>query len=123
MNKTGKKRDLVISAFLGVCATAFGGTTSYQYDALGRLSVVTEGAAVVRYYYDPAGNRTQKQTQGGAATTIAMPNANLIEKQGSVVLSVNVGGSSPGGTVSFYEGGTFLGSTALTGGTAIVEII
>ena len=123
MTNSTKKSAFLISALLGVCAAANAGTTSYQYDALGRLSVVTEGAAVVRYYYDPAGNRTQKQTQGGAATTIAMPNANLIEKQGSVVLKASVGGSSPGGTVSFYEGGTFLGSTTLTGGTAIVEII
>src|SRR6185436_15108016 len=60
------------------CACAIAGSTTYQYDALGRISVVTEGAAVVHYYYDPAGNRTQKQTQGGTATTLTMPSSNAV---------------------------------------------
>lgn len=112
-----------ISTLLAAGSSPLASTTSYQYDALGRVSVVTEGAAIVRYYYDAAGNRTQKQTQGGTATTIAMPSSSAVERGGSVVLTVTVGGTSPGGWVSFYEGTTFLGSAQVTNGTATVELI
>jgi YD repeat-containing protein len=56
-----------VLAFLAASGGSSAGTTSYQYDALGRVRVVTEGSAIVPYYYDAAGNRTQKQTQGGTA--------------------------------------------------------
>jgi len=113
----------VILALFGTCAGAFAGTTSYQYDALGRISGVTEGAAVVRYSYDPAGNRKQKQTTGGAATTLTIPSSTAVEHSGSVVLNVTVGGASATGTVNFYEGSTFLGSTTIIGGVATVELM
>lgn len=112
-----------MAALLIVANSSLASTTSYQYDALGRISVITEGAALVRYYYDAAGNRTQKQTQGGTATTIAMPSSNAVERGGSVVLTVTIGGTSPSGWVSFYEGSTFLGSAQVTNGTATVELI
>jgi YD repeat-containing protein len=102
---------------------ALASTTSYQFDALGRISVVTEGSATVRYIYDPAGNRTQKQTQGGIATTLTMPSSTSIEHEGSIVLSVNVGGTSATGKVSFYEGSTFLGEAIVMNGVATVELI
>jgi len=117
------KHAVVILGFLAASGSSYASTTSYQYDALGRVTVVTDGAAVVRYYYDAAGNRTQKQTQGGTATTIAMPSSSAVERGGSVVLTVTVGGTSPGGWVSFYEGSTFLGSAQVTNGTATVELI
>lgn len=123
MNNSLVKELATIFAVLATCSAALAGTTTYQYDALGRISVVTEGAASVHYSYDPAGNRTQKQTQGGAATTITMPSSTAQEHRGSVVLRVNVGGSSPGGMVSFYEGSTFLGSAPISGGVATVELI
>jgi YD repeat-containing protein len=123
MNNSMMKIVWTTLAFIATCETAVSSTTSYQYDALGRLSVVTEGAATVNYSYDPAGNRTQKQTSGGTVTAITMPSSTAQEHRGSVVLRVNVGGSSPGGTVSFYEGSAFLGSAPISGGLATVELI
>jgi YD repeat-containing protein len=116
-------KGAVILSFLGSCVSAIAGSTSYQYDALGRISVVTEGAAVVRYSYDPAGNRKQKQTEGGTATTLTIPSSTAVEHAGSVVLNVTVGGTSATGTVNFYEGSTFLGSTTIIGGVATVELM
>lgn len=123
MNTSIIRRAVGVVALLVFGSVALAGTTSYQYDALGRIAVVTEGSATVNYSYDAAGNRTQKQTQGGTATTITMPSSTAQEHRGSVVLNVTVGGTSPGGTVSFYEGTTFLGSAPITGGTATVELI
>ena len=43
-----------------VCSSAFAGTTSYKYDAHGRLIEIDyPNGAVVTYTYDAAGNRTQ----------------------------------------------------------------
>ena len=116
-------RAAALVVTLATCASTLAGTTSYQYDALGRIATVTEGTATVTYVYDAAGNRKQKQTQGGTATTITMPSSSAVEHRGSVVLNVTVGGVSTGGTVSFYEGGTFLGSAPIINGVATVELI
>lgn len=113
----------IILTLLCVSVKTYSGTTSYQYDALGRLSNVNEGPASVHYNYDPAGNRTQKQTSGGTATTLTLPSSTAVEHTGSIVLKVTVGGTSATGTVSFYEGTTFLGSTSITGGVATVELM
>jgi YD repeat-containing protein len=51
---------LAIIASLSLASTAAAGTTSYTYDALGRVAtaVYPNGTTVV-YHYDSAGNRTQ----------------------------------------------------------------
>ena len=123
MNMSIGRRAVGTAALLFCSSVALAGTTSYQYDALGRIAVVTEGSATVSYSYDAAGNRKHKATQGGTATSITMPSSTAQEHRGSVVLNVTVGGTSPGGTVSFYEGTTFLGSAPIAGGTATVELI
>src|SRR6185312_9390169 len=113
----------VIATFaLLASAAAMAATTSYQYDPLGRISVVTDGSSVIHYLYDAAGNRTQKQSQVGGTATITLPSSTAQEHQGSVVLKVNVAGVTSG-TVSFYEGGVFVGSTTVVNGVATVEII
>ena len=123
MKNATVKIVFMVFCISGIGASVVAGTTTYQYDALGRLSFVAEGAATVHYAYDPAGNRTQKQTLGGTATTLTMPSSTAVEHTGSIVLKVTVGGTSATGTVSFYEGSTFLGSTTITGGVATVELI
>jgi YD repeat-containing protein len=123
MNNSAMKSLVMSLVIFATCSAALASTTTYQYDALGRLSGVTEGAASVNYSYDPAGNRTQKQTSGGTATAITMPSSSAVEHRGSVVLKVTVGGTSPGGAVSFYEGSTFLGSAPIASGVASVELI
>lgn len=116
------KRICAVLAMLLVCQAAAAGTTTYKYDPLGRLAVVTDGAAVIRYDYDAAGNRKQKLLQGGAAPALSLPST-AIERRGSVVLTVNVGAASAIGTVSFYEDGTFLGSAPVIDGVATVELV
>lgn len=100
-------------------------TTSYQYqyDELGRLITVTQGASVVRYTYDAADNRKSKQVSTVTPTVISMASPTAQVHQGSVVLTVNVGSSSTTGTVSFYDGATFVGSASVVNGVASVEIV
>ncbi|PXA85009.1 hypothetical protein DMC25_16310 [Caulobacter sp. D4A] len=44
-------------------------TTTYTYDALGRLTkVVTSAGRVTEYTYDAAGNRTQVTSTGGTTS-------------------------------------------------------
>jgi YD repeat-containing protein len=123
MNASKVQTSLAIVAVVMLCVDAGAGTTTYQYDALGRLALVTEGPATVRYSYDPAGSRIQKRTLGGAATTITMPSSTALEHGGSVVLKVNVGGTTAAGSVSFYESGSFIGSAIISNGVATVEIM
>ncbi|MES1192616.1 MAG: Ig-like domain repeat protein [Steroidobacter sp.] len=95
----------------------------YQYDELGRLITVTQGASVVRYTYDAADNRKSMQVTSVTPTVISMASPTAQVHQGSVVLTVNVGDDSTTGTVSFYDGATFVGSASVVGGVASVEIV
>jgi YD repeat-containing protein len=98
-------------------------TTSYEYDARGRLVKVTQGSAIVRYWYDGAGNRTRKEVQVSAPTVINLGSATAVQQQGSVVFTVTVGSGSATGTVNFYDGGVLMGSAQLINGTATIEFI
>lgn len=122
MNNRIAKFAVALWSVLAVCQASSAATTAYQYDALGRIAVVTEGASVIRYVYDAAGNRKEKQAQGGVATSIVL-STTAIERRGSVVLRVTVGDSSTIGTVSFYEGGSLLGSAPVIDGVATVELV
>jgi YD repeat-containing protein len=110
-------------ALMAVCQASISATTSYRYDALGRIAVVTDGGAVIRYFYDAAGNRHHKEVQGGTVPTLSLASSSAIEQRGSVVLTVNIGNASAIGTVSFYEGGSFLGSAPVINGVATVELV
>jgi YD repeat-containing protein len=123
MNNVIRKFAVALLSVMAVCQATSAATTTYQYDALGRISVVSDGASVIRYFYDAAGNRTQKQSQGGTATSISLASTTAIERRGSVVLTVTVGDASAIGTVSFYEGGAFLGSAPVIDGVATVELV
>lgn len=121
MNNAIVKCALVFLSLLGLCQISGAATVTYQYDALGRLSVVSDSAYVITYVYDAAGNRTQKQSQ--ITASLSLPSATAVEQHGSVVLKVTVAGSSPTGTVTFYEGTTFLGSAPVLNGVAAVELV
>lgn len=113
----------LLSAVAGWCSPSGASTTTYQYDELGRVSSVSYAAATVRYVYDKADNRTQKQTLADPVTTISISGTTAVERGGSVVLNVSVGGSSTSGTVSFYDGSAFIGSAPVINGVATVEVV
>ena len=87
---------LMASATLSSLANA--ATTSYEYDALGRLRVVThDNGNVTTYVLDAAGNRTQVNETSGQA-----PPASLSVPATSLTGSYTVSWSG-GGTFSSYE--------------------
>jgi len=57
----------VAGALGGLVSPAFAGTTTYKYDALGRvIEVDYPDGTKVFYQYDAAGNRTQTTRQAGS---------------------------------------------------------
>lgn len=105
-------------------ATAEAATTTYKYDALGRLVrlEISGGAqhGVRRsFQYDAAGNRERAWTGSWLATEIT-PTKNVLTFMGSgdVVLTVNVGGTAATGMVSFYFDGQFYGAAPVVNGVA-----
>lgn len=87
---------LILAAALAPLASA--ATTSYEYDALGRLRVVThDNGNVTAYTLDAAGNRTQVDETSGQA-----PPAALSVPATSLTGSYTVSWSG-GGTFTSYE--------------------
>lgn len=77
MSKRMRKALVVVTGLfisgLGAASVAIAeSTTTYQYDALGRLILVTyPNGGTVTYSYDAAGNRTQVVGVAGTDTTTA----------------------------------------------------
>jgi YD repeat-containing protein len=123
MNHTSIKvvAFLLSAATLGPPSSA--ATTAYQYDALGRLTAVSQGTAQTNYSYDAAGNRSAKQVSSIVPTSIASATGTtIVEKQGNVMLDFNVGNSTATGTLSFYLGATLIGTANVVNGVAGIEI-
>lgn len=98
-------------------------TVTYTYDALGRLvTSQTQGGSgsgtTQSFQYDPAGNRKQYQSLLQVALTMNSPVVNLTSS--GATLTVNINNPSAGGTVTFTENGTFLGSASVANGQASV---
>ncbi|WP_161966021.1 Ig-like domain repeat protein [Steroidobacter cummioxidans] len=116
----------------GVCAAGSAHAAqnvSYVYDALGRLTEVQilsgPGSGVTEaYQYDAAGNRLNYSVtapgQSAVTLTVTNPRVNISSAGGT--LSVNVAGSSPGGTVTFTANGVFLGSAPVINGEASITV-
>jgi YD repeat-containing protein len=116
----------------GICAFSSANaaqTVSYVYDALGRLTEVQilggPGSGVKHSYsYDAAGNRLQHNVtapgQSAVTLTVTKPLVNITSAGGT--LTVNVAGSSPGGTVTFTENGVFLGIANVINGQASITV-
>lgn len=118
---------VVLLGSLAVAYDASSAATSYAYDALGRLvRVEISGGAQhgVRrsFQYDPAGNRTQSKVSSWIPTSITPASTTLsFMGQGDVVLTVNVGDTSAGGTVSFWFNDVFYGSAPVINGIASIS--
>jgi YD repeat-containing protein len=112
---------ILVLATLSCSLLARAETTTYTYDALGRLIQVngsTNGGSVVTYTYDAAGNRTQTTSKsesiapsmptGLSATPVSQTQINL-----SWSASTDTGGSGLAG-YRIYRGGTQVGTSTTT---------
>jgi chitodextrinase len=111
---------VLLFAVLGCALLARAETTTYTYDALGRLIQVNGSAngSAATYTYDAAGNRTQTTAKsesvapsvptGLGATPISQTQINL-----SWSASTDTGGSGLAG-YRIYRGGTQVGTSATT---------
>jgi chitodextrinase len=112
---------ILLLAILSCAPLAQSETTTYTYDALGRLIQVdgsANGGSVVTYEYDAAGNRTQTTSKseslapsvptGLSATPVSQTQINL-----SWSASTDTGGSGLAG-YKIYRGGTQVGTSTTT---------
>ena len=111
---------ILLFAVLSCSLLARAETTTYTYDALGRLIQVNGSAngSAVTYTYDAAGNRTQTTSKsestapsvptGLSATAVSQTQINL-----SWSASTDTGGSGLAG-YRIYRGGTQVGTSATT---------
>jgi YD repeat-containing protein len=61
------KAALILGAALSFAGQASAGTTTYKYDALGRvIEVLYPDGSKITYTYDAAGNRTQVARTAGS---------------------------------------------------------
>ena len=85
-----------------ISAQSIAATTIYSYDELGRVTAAEYENVSVGYVYDAADNRTKKQSLAIVPTPITSPKSTvLVHASTGAVLTVNVAGTSPSGTVSF----------------------
>lgn len=105
-------------------------TTTYTYDALGRLiqKQVSGGPShgvTGSYQYDAADNRTLYQVTGAPG-----PSPGALTSSGSVanvtstgvVIGVTISGADATGAVTFTEGGIFIGSAVVIDGQASIVL-
>jgi hypothetical protein len=101
-------------------------TTSYSYDARGRLVKAEVSGGVnhgvkQEYGYDPATSRSSMQTVGPAnprPSTVSGLSSSLTYTASGTALRVNVGGNAPSGSISFAVDGLFVGAAQVTNGQA-----
>jgi hypothetical protein len=119
----------VIGCVAGV-SIAIADTATFTYDALGRLNQVQisggpmQGAQEI-FQYDAAGNRYSHQVTGVPAlppTSLTPDSTNLnVFGAGDVVLSLNVGSGSAGGTVSLSFNDVFVGVAPVIDGVVRIS--
>jgi YD repeat-containing protein len=120
-----------IGCLVGAVAIA-ADTTTFTYDALGRLTDVQIAGGAMNgaqqsYQYDSAGNRLHQQivaaAGGGAQPTTITPAATTLSFMGAgdVVLTANVGDTSAGGTVTLSFNDVFVGVAPVIDGVVRIS--
>ena len=81
---------ILVALFMAAFAqTASAGTTSYKYDALGRVTEVDyPDGSIVTYTYDAAGNRTQT-TRTAGTTGVVVTKVVVLPLLGGVVIPIS----------------------------------
>ena len=103
------------------------GTMTYEFHSVNGDLLVTyapsDAGKVTEYFY-LAGKRIAQRIIDDNPSTSITPVATtlLADQSGSVTIAVDIGGTSPGGTVAFLKQGASLGSSFVTGGTASIEV-
>lgn len=126
MSKSLHLSVAVITVVSGVSAVS-ADTTTYGYDALGRLTKVDIAGGTMdgfrrAYQYDPAGNR-QSVSHGTWLPTPIVPASSRLNFMGNndVVMTVNVGTSNAGGSISVWFNDVFMGTAQVTNGVATLN--
>jgi hypothetical protein len=100
------------------------GLRTYElYDARGELLAEytpNGGGKLVEHIYLGGKRIAQRVSVQGAATTVTPTQSTLSASANGVSLTVNIGGATLGGTVTFMENGVFLGVTTVQAGQATV---
>jgi YD repeat-containing protein len=105
-------------AILFALAMSFGVThtalaITFDYDGLGRVVRATyDNGKVVEYTYDPAGNRSQKQTGTPPSTGFSINDASATEAASAVFTVTRTGDTSAQDTVNYYSVDTSTTSTS-----------
>jgi len=133
-------RQSILTVGLRVCAvvvcsfvmtSSVANTETLQYDALGRLTYVTQdNGAVVAYSYDPAGNRTQVTITGNSAGA-SCPDLNdepidwIVNGKWCTSGEVYIPGIADGTTQTIVDYGRFIWSGSATyvcqNGTRVIQ--
>jgi YD repeat-containing protein len=126
------KRTVWIVCAAGLCVASSARsaeTATYTYDVFGRLTSVQISGGPANgversVAYDATDNRTQVQVSGSSSSgsvTITAQGGVANATSAGVAIGVNISGSPPPtGTVTFTEGGVFLGSAFVYDGQASV---
>lgn len=118
----------------------------YTYDGLGKRVTVTKSSATTYEFYASSGDLlveyspsqsnklveymylggkrvAQRVSDNRPPTTITMARSTTVENRTrGVTLTVNLGGITPTGTVTFMEGGTMIGTVYVSNGQANIDV-
>lgn len=129
------------------CANCAGANrTDYAYDGLQRVSVTKSGITSYEFrasggellaeYTPSQSNRlvehiylngmrvAQRISDDRPATAVSAARSSVVANgAGEVTLTVNIGGTSPAGTVTFSEGGNVIGTAYVVNGQASISVL
>lgn len=119
--------------------------TDYTYDGMQRVAVTKAGVTTYEFrgssgellaeYTPSVSNRlvehiylngkliAQRTSDNRPSTAVTVRGAALVNNAGEATIAVNIGGTSPTGTVTFSEGGIVLGTAYVIDGQASISVL